>query len=184
MNTAKLRRKRVILPTIAAVAVLGIGGTVWSATASDEDVRGGERDRVAAAAVEAVGGGTAVDVETSDDTGEAYEVEVRLEDGTEIDVALDEDLEVVAKDADLETDDDSDDVVDAPDADDRALSDSERASAEKAALSAVGGGTVLEVEASDDGTQAYEVEVRDGDGVEWDVDLDADFTMVSKSRDS
>ena len=66
MNTTKLRRKRIILPTIAAVAVLGVGGVVWAATAND-DLQGSERDRVGAAAVEAAGGGTVVDVEASDD---------------------------------------------------------------------------------------------------------------------
>ncbi|GAB2859616.1 PepSY domain-containing protein [Nocardioides pacificus] len=190
MNIAKLPGKRVLIPTIAAVAVLGIGGTVWTATAGDESVQGGERDRVAAAAVEAVGGGEAVEVETSDDAGEAYEVEVRGEDGTETDVALDKDLEVVGQDVD-DRDDDSDGSddgddgrADTRDADDRVLSDAERTSAEKAALEAVGGGTIVDVEASDDGTQAYEVEVRDGDDVEWDVDLDADFSVLDKSRDS
>ena len=80
MNITQLRRKRVILPTHRAVAVLGVGGTVWTASAND-DVQGSERDRVGAAAVEAAGGGTAVDVEASDDRGEAYEVEVRMDDG-------------------------------------------------------------------------------------------------------
>ena len=50
MNTKKLRQKRVIIPTIAAAAVIGVGGTVWTATANDT-VQGNERDRVAAAAV-------------------------------------------------------------------------------------------------------------------------------------
>ena len=98
MNISKLRRKRVILPTIAAVAVLGVGATVWTAAAND-GVQGGERDRVGAAAVEAAGGGTAVDVESSDDRGEAYEVEVRMDDGTEWDVSLDADYQVLNKNA-------------------------------------------------------------------------------------
>jgi len=82
MNTAKLRSKRIILPTLAAVVALGVGGTVW-ASAANADVSGGERDRVAEAAVRAAGGGTATDVESSDDRGEAYEVEVRKDDGSE-----------------------------------------------------------------------------------------------------
>ena len=49
---------------------------------------------------------------------------------------------------------------DTPDADDRALSEQERTSAERAALDAVGEGTVELVEASDDGHEVYEVEVR------------------------
>lgn len=178
MNTTKLRSKRVIISTIAAVALVGAGATVWTATA-DDHVGGSERDRVAAAAVEAVGEGAAGEVETSDDAGEAYEVEVRKDDGTEVDVALDEDLEVVGQ----ESDDDVDDSTDREnDRDDRALSADERGSAEEAALEAVGGGTVAKVETSDDGGEAYEVEVRDGD-TWWDVSLDDDFEVLSKTVD-
>ena len=98
MNTAKLRSKRVILPTIAAVAVLGIGGVVWASTAASATTsQGSERDRVAAAATQAVGGGKVVKAESSDDAGEAYEVEVRLDDGTEVDVTLDKNLDVIAR---------------------------------------------------------------------------------------
>jgi uncharacterized membrane protein YkoI len=179
MNPAELRSKRVIVPTVAAVAILAVGGTVWTATASD-DVRGGERDRVGNAATRAVGG-TVVDVETSDDPGEAYEVEVRLDDGTETDVALDEDLNVVARDADDR--EDRDDPDGASDSDDRALSASERASAEKAALTAVGGGTVIDVEAGDDRGTAYDVEVRAADNTEWDVELDASYEVLRKTAD-
>ena len=100
MNTAKLRSKRVILPTIAAVAVLGIGGVVWASTASADDLQGNERDRVGTAATQAVGGGKVVNAETSDDddrTGEAYEVEVRKADNTEWNVDLDTAFKVVRK---------------------------------------------------------------------------------------
>ena len=108
MNISKLRRKRVILPTIAALAVLGVGGTVWTASANDS-VQGDERDRVGAAAVEAAGGGTAADVESSDDRGEAYEVEVRMDDGTEVDVTLDQDLNVVSQEAEGRDDNEDND---------------------------------------------------------------------------
>lgn len=189
MKTTTLRRKRIVLPAIAAIAVLAVGGTIWTATA-DNDVQGDERDRVASAATGAVGGGEAVDVETSDDRGEAYEVEVRQADGSEVDVTLDRDLEVVSKDADDSDDDrdddlnDADDRNDTPDADDRVLSATERASAEKAALAAVGGGTVRDVEASDDRGAAYDVEVLDKNNVEWDVDLDANFKVLNKIADN
>jgi uncharacterized membrane protein YkoI len=186
MNIRKLHRKRVVLPTVATVAVLSIGGTMWTAAAND-DVQGGERDRVGAAAVEAAGGGTVVDVEASDDRGEAYEVEVRMDDGTEVDVTLDQDLNPVSQDADDRDDRDRDDNDadgdDGLDADDRAVSAEERQSAEQAALDAVGGGTVEQVEASDDSREAYEVEVRMDDGTEWDVELDADYDVLSKTTD-
>jgi uncharacterized membrane protein YkoI len=184
MNTIKLRSKRVTFPAIAAIVAVLIGGAVWISAAS-ADVQGSERERVASAATEAVGG-TAIEVETSDDRGEAYEVEVRKEDGTEVEVSLDKDLAVVRRDAedrDDQDDSDRDDRDEAPETDDRALNATERASAEEAALNAVAGGTVTEVDASDDQGVAYEVEVRDGGNREWDVDLDADFTVVSKSLD-
>lgn len=195
MKTSTPRRKRIVLPAIAAIAVLAVGGTIWTATA-DNDVKGDERNRVASAATSAVGGGEAVDVETSDDLGDAYEVEVRRADGTEIDVTLDENLKVVGKDADDADDDrddrdsdrdsdvDADDLNDTPDADDRVLSATERVSAEKAALAAVGGGTVRDVEASDDRGAAYDVEVLDKNNVEWDVDLDVNFKVLNKIADN
>ncbi|KAB2811256.1 hypothetical protein F9L07_04935 [Pimelobacter simplex] len=177
MRTTALRRKRVVIPALATVAVLAVGGTLWAASA--DEVRGDERDRVESAAVAAAGGGRAVDVEKSDDAGEAYEVEVRLDDGREVDVTLDDDLKVLDRDAD-----DADDVDD-NDGDDRpvAIGAAERTAAEKAALAAVGGGTVVDVDPSDDPGVAYEVEVRDRSGVEWDVDLDAAFAVVNRVQD-
>jgi len=194
MNTAKLRTKRVILPTIAAVAALGIGGVVWASSAN-ADLGGGERTRVSTAATEAVGGGKVIDAESSDDPGEAYEVEVRKADGTEVDVTLDKNLNVLRQDTDDRDDRDdrnrddrndaSDDVDDdatgdAREADDRALSAAERDSAEKAARSAVGGGTIVDLDASDDRGEAYEVEVRKANGTEWEVTLDSDFKVLDK----
>lgn len=192
MKTSILRRKRVVLPALATVGVLAVGGTVWVASA--DDVTGDERDRVAAAATEAAGGGEAVEVEKADDAGEAYEVEVLLADGSDVDVTLDGDLGVVALDRDDaggaddadeadDADDARDDAGEQPDADDRALTAAERTSAEKAALAAVGSGTVVDVDPSDDPGVAYEAEVRDARGVEWDVDLAADFTVVAKQAD-
>jgi len=204
MNTAKLRSKRVLIPTLAAVVALGAGGVVWASTAN-ADLNGSERDRVSSAAVDAVGGGTVVDAESSDDRGEAYDVEVRQDDGTEVDVSLDKDLKVVNQDRDDRDDandrddndaddlngtddvndrDDTNDTNDGPDTDDRVLSASERTSAEKAAVAAVGGGTVIDVDASDDRGEAYEVEVRTSDNTEWNVELDADFKVLRKAVDN
>lgn len=185
MNTTKLRSKRVILPTIAAVAAFGIGGVVWSTTAN-ADLQGSERNRVGTAATTAVGGGTVVDAETSDDPGEAYEVEVRTQDGRSVDLSLDKDLTVVGQDRDDRDDPASDDRDrnETPDRDDRALSAAERASAEKAALGAVKG-TVVQVEASDDrGGEAYEVEVRTARNTEWNVELDSDFRVLRTTVDN
>jgi uncharacterized membrane protein YkoI len=180
MNTTKLRSKRVLLPTIVAAAALVVGGVVWASTANTDDLEGGERDRVGAAATQAVGGGTVVSAESSDDVGEAYEVEVRQADGAEVDVSLDQKLDVIGIDGVQNADDRA---TDGPDADDRVLSPTERGSAEKAALAAVGGGTVTNVEASDDPGEAYEVDVRNADGTEWDVSLDSGFAVLHKAVD-
>jgi len=70
------------------------------------------------------------------------------------------------------------------DADDRLLTSTEKARIAAAAIRAVGSGTTTDMEASDDPGTAYEAEVYDRMGAEWDVELDAKFTVVSKSRDS
>ena len=180
MNTQKLRRKRVVIPTLAAVAVLGAGGLVWSSAASD-DLTGDERDRASAAALEAVGEGKVTGTETDDEEG-AYEIEVTRPDGSQVDVHLDKDFQVLSQDVDDEDGDDDGRDDDGRDADDRILSDQERAAAEQAALAEIDG-TVTEAEASDDPDEAYEVEVVAADGVEWTVELDADFKVLDARAD-
>ena len=191
MFPAKLRSKRIWIPTVAVVAALGVGGTAWAASASADNLGGSERDRAVAAAKQAAGPGEVTSAETSDrdrddsdadDRNEAYEVEIRKADGTEVDVKLDKNFAVIGQDRD-DSHDDGDDANDAPEADDRVLSDSERTSVDKAATDAVGGGTVTDAEASDDRGVAYEVDVRKADGTEWDVDLDSSFAVVHKSID-
>ncbi|MEV4704917.1 PepSY domain-containing protein [Actinoplanes sp. NPDC049316] len=174
MKNAMFRGKRAVIATAATVVALGAGGAVWtSAAQADGTVDGSERDRVGAAAVQAVGGGTVIDVETSDDTGEAYEAEVRKDDGTEVDVALDKDLKVLAQESEGAEGDTAE----------RQLTPAERRSAEAAARTAVPGGTITDVEAGDDGGAAWEVEVRATDNTEWDVELDAAFKVLTKTQD-
>ncbi|MFJ2354990.1 PepSY domain-containing protein [Frigoribacterium sp. NPDC087798] len=69
-------------------------------SARDDDLTGADYDRAAAAALAAAGGGTVTDADRSDDTGVAYEVDVRLDDGTEVDVDLDQAFGVVRTDVD------------------------------------------------------------------------------------
>ncbi|GAA0966262.1 PepSY domain-containing protein [Frigoribacterium faeni] len=66
----------------------------------DDDLTGTDYDQAAAAAIAAAGGGTVTDADRSDDSGVAYEVDVRLDDGTEVDVDLDQDFGVVRTDVD------------------------------------------------------------------------------------
>jgi uncharacterized membrane protein YkoI len=168
--------KRIIISTAAVVAALAVGGGVWASVAS-ADVGDGDRERAGNAAVQAIGGGTVLDVEADDDN--AYEVEVRKADGTEVDVALDKNFAVVSQETEA-----AEAAETGAQGTDRVLTDAERASVEQAARTAVGGGTVSDIEASDKPGVAFEAEVRDGAGADWDVELDAAFAVLSKTADS
>jgi len=69
-------------------------------------------DRATAAALEQTGGGTVTETEVGDD-GAAYGVEVRLDDGSQVEVNLDENFNVIGQAAD----DDGPNDQDGPDDD-------------------------------------------------------------------
>jgi len=77
-----------------------VAGSGRDDSARDDDLTGADYDRAAAAALAAAGGGTVTDADRSDDNGVAYEVDVRLDDGTEVDVDLDQAFGVVRTDVD------------------------------------------------------------------------------------
>ena len=93
------RRTRWI--TTAGLAVAMAGGIAAAAAGGDADqeLTGATRDRAVAAALAATGGGTVLETEAGDD-GAAYGVEVRLADGRQVEVNLDESFKVVAQEAD------------------------------------------------------------------------------------
>ena len=76
----------------------------------DVPLAGATLDEATAAALAETGGGTVTETEQEDGV---YEVEVTLDDGTEVEVELDGDFEVVA----TETDDDEADDADQDEAD-------------------------------------------------------------------
>jgi uncharacterized membrane protein YkoI len=170
------RKTKLALAGLAVVAAAGAGVGIAGATGGDDDgpLTGDELDRASAAALEAAGGGRVTDSERDDDS-DRYEVEVTLDDGTEVDVDLDRDFEVVTEERD-DRDDDGSDGDD--DRDDLRGRDLERASA--AALEAAGGGRVTDAESD---AQGFEVEVTLDDGTEVDVYLDRDFAVVDQVRD-
>lgn len=66
--------------------------------------------------------------------------------------------------------------------DDKPLQGNALERATSAALDHVGGGSVVETEAGDDGA-AYGVEIRKSDGTVVEVNLDEDFNVIGSERD-
>jgi uncharacterized membrane protein YkoI len=93
-----------------AVTVAAVGGGAGIAAAgggedggSDKPITGDALDRASAVALEHTGGGRVTGTEV-DDEESYYEVEVTLDDGSQVDVQLDRDLNVVDQMADSEND--------------------------------------------------------------------------------
>jgi F0F1-type ATP synthase membrane subunit c/vacuolar-type H+-ATPase subunit K len=76
----------------------------------------------------------------------------------------------------------NDDEAEAKDESDESLTGDAAAKASEAALAATGGGTVLGVEPEDEGAR-YEVEIRQADGTETEVELDQDFNVLRRAED-
>src|SRR5665648_267108 len=86
----KINRKVVaVVASLGAVAAVAVGAT-YAIGGSEEKVTGPDATDAGAAAIEAVGGGTVTEVEHQDGDGDGlYEVEVKKDDGSQIEVHLD-----------------------------------------------------------------------------------------------
>ena len=101
-----MKTNRKAFLAVAAVAVVGIGaaGVAYGVSGDDdEQVTGSGADRAKSAAVQAVGGGTAVSVEQGDEPNVAYEVEVRRADGSLVEVAIDDRYRALGSEVDDDT---------------------------------------------------------------------------------
>ncbi len=98
----------------AAVLALGAGGaaiaTAGSSGDSEEPISGSALAEAEAAALEHTGEGTVTDTEVGDEES-YYEVEVTLDDGSQVDVQLNEGFEVVGDEAETEGEEDEADEV-------------------------------------------------------------------------
>ena len=103
-------RRRTEWIVAAGLAVAMAGGVAAAAGGgdSDQELTGATRDRAVAAALAATGGGTVLETEAGDD-GAAYGVEVRLADGRQVEVNLDESFKVVGQEPDEDTPGERDD---------------------------------------------------------------------------
>lgn len=104
--TMQKRRKVLLAGTAVAVVALAGGGiAVASSDDADTPITGEALERASEAALAYTGEGRVTDTEVGDEES-YYEVEVTLEDGTQIDVQLDEQFNVVGSEADESDDED------------------------------------------------------------------------------
>lgn len=137
-----------------------------SAAAVDGTVPAEPADLAAAieAAVTAAGGGDATSIEIERD---GWKVDVRLADGSEVEVRV-----PVSGDPVVRADDDGDASSDVP------LESGRIAQISDAAIAAAGGGTVVSIETEDDADVRFEIEVVVG-GEDVDVELAEDLAVLS-----
>lgn len=95
-------RKTMWMAGGALAVALVAGGTaiaVATGTGDDTPLTGSNLERATAAALQHSGGGTVIETEVGDD-GAAYGVEIRLDDGSVVEVNLDESFNVIGEEAD------------------------------------------------------------------------------------
>ena len=105
------KRTKVALVGAGAVAAAVASAGIASAVGGDDHeapITGQALERATAAALEHTGGGKVTETEVGDEES-YYEVEVTLPDGTQIDVQLDEQFNVVGDETDSENEGANDD---------------------------------------------------------------------------
>jgi uncharacterized membrane protein YkoI len=100
----RLTNRRLALLGAAVVALGAAGGGAALASGGDDDatetpITGSALERAKAAALAHTGGGEVTGTEIGDEES-LYEVEVTLDDGSQVDVQLDEGFEVVGSERD------------------------------------------------------------------------------------
>jgi uncharacterized membrane protein YkoI len=96
-------RRKLAIVAVLVVAVMTAGIAIAAGGGDDDQpLTGSTRDRAVDAALRQTGGGTVLETEAGDD-GAAYGVEIRLEDGRQVEVELDENFDVIGQEADDDT---------------------------------------------------------------------------------
>jgi uncharacterized membrane protein YkoI len=106
--TVSSRRKAVLVAAgVATVAVVGAGAAhaMTDDDATERPITGDALRKASDAALAETGGGRVTDTEVGDEESR-YEVEVTLDDGSQVDVQLDDDFAVVGTEGESEKDDD------------------------------------------------------------------------------
>jgi hypothetical protein len=95
------------LLAVLALAAIGTGFAMANGGDDDQPLTGTALEQASAAALAHTGGGTVIETEVGDD-GAAYGVEVRLDDGSVVEVNLDESFAVTGQEVDDDGADDQD----------------------------------------------------------------------------
>jgi uncharacterized membrane protein YkoI len=94
-----MRRRTSWIAAAGVALAVAVGVAAAAGGDGDQELTGATRDRAVAAALAATGGGTVLETEAGDD-GAAYGVEVRLPDGRQVEVGLDQRFKVLRQEAD------------------------------------------------------------------------------------
>jgi uncharacterized membrane protein YkoI len=106
-----MRRRTKALIAGGAVAAVVLGGATYAVAggadddATDTPITGSALDKASAAALEHTGEGRVTETEVGDEES-YYEVEVTLDDGSQIDVQLDKQFNVVGDESDNDSSED------------------------------------------------------------------------------
>jgi uncharacterized membrane protein YkoI len=109
-NAINVRTLVIAAAVVAMLVALGGAGIAYAnGTDSEEQVTGPDAEKAKSAAIAEVGGGTVTEVERDDGNGTgAFEVEVTRDDGSQLEVHLDGDYDVVGQEADEDGPNDND----------------------------------------------------------------------------
>jgi uncharacterized membrane protein YkoI len=97
-----VKRKLVLIATIVAALAAAAGGIAIAAgddDATETPITGADLQKASDSALASTGGGRVTGTEVGDEES-YYEVEVTLDDGSQVDVQLDKSFEVVGSEAD------------------------------------------------------------------------------------
>lgn len=106
---ATTRRRLVAVVAVFAIAAIAGAGLAFGMASGDDEhpITGPALQRASEAALAYTGGGRVTETEEGDEDS-YYEVEVTLDDGSQVDVQLDRDFNVVSSEADEPGEDDTD----------------------------------------------------------------------------
>ena len=93
------RKLLLIAALVIVIGVVSAGFAIAAGGGDEQPLTGSTLEQATDAALAHTGGGTVVETETGDD-GAAYSVEVRLDDGSQVEVNLDGNFEVIGSEAD------------------------------------------------------------------------------------